>query len=173
MASGKTPSGKMYTEKGNPCRTAFLLNAYLIDILFEAMYIITVNFDIQTEKTYTAQEVIAMTDVDEMKEYINHTLNIKVNDTRYSQLLNTVNSRVRINLLFNSDFLNLVPVVLGTHPEVKQLTIGSYKNISGDTTNVSINKMMQGIAEKKTRQFDLRNKQLEDEYEFRRIFRPS
>ena len=173
MASGKTPSGKMYTEKGNPCRTAFLLNAYLIDILFEAMYIITVNFDIQTEKTYTAQEVIAMTDVGEMKEYINHTLNIKVNDTRYSQLLNTVNSRVRINLLFNSDFLNLVPVVFGTHPEVKQLTIGSYKNISGDTTNVSINKMMQGIAEKKTHQFNLKNKQLEDEYEFRRLFRPS
>ena len=110
---------------------------------------------------------------DEMKEYINHTLNIKVNDTRYSQLLNTVNSRVRINLLFNSDFLNLVPVVFGTHPEVKQLTIGSYKNISGDTTNVSINKMMQGIAEKKTHQFNLKNKQLEDEYEFRRLFRPS
>lgn len=173
MSSGKTPSGKMYTEKGNPCRTAFLLNAYLIDILFEALYIISVNFDIQTEKTYTAQEVIAMKDVDEMKEYINHTLNIKVNDTRYSQLLNTVNSRARINLLFNSDFLNLVPVVFVTHPEVKQLTIGSYKNISGDTTNVSIDKMMHGIAEKKTNQFDSKNKQLEDEYEFRRLFRPS
>lgn len=173
MSSGKTPSGKMYTEKGNPCRTAFLLNAYLIDILFEALYIISVNFDIQTEKTYTAQEVIAMKDVDEMKEYINYTLNIKVNDTRYSQLLNTVNSRARINLLFNSDFLNLVPVVFVTHPEVKQLTIGSYKNISGDTTNVSIDKMMQGIAEKKTNQFDSKNKQLEDEYEFRRLFRPS
>lgn len=173
MASGKTPSGKMYTEKGNPCRTAFLLNAYLIDILFEALYIISVNFDIQTEKTYTAQEVIAMKDVDEMKEYINYTLNIKVNDTRYSQLLNTLNSRARINLLFNSDFLNLVPVVFVTHPEVKQLTIGSYKNISGDTTNVSIDKMMQGIAEKKTNQFDSKNKQLEDEYEFRRLFRPS
>lgn len=173
MSSGKTPSGKMYTEKGNPCRTAFLLNAYLIDILFEALYIISVNFDIQTEKTYTAQEVIAMKDVDEMKEYINYTLNIKVNDTRYSQLLNTVNSRARINLLFNSDFLNLVPVVFVTHPEVKQLTIGSYKNISGDTTNVSIDKMMQGIAEKKTNQFYSKNKQLEDEYEFRRLFRPS
>lgn len=173
MASGKTPSGKMYTEKGNPCRTAFLLNAYLIDILFEALYIISVNFDIQTEKTYTAQEVIAMKDVDEMKEYINYTLNIKVNDTRYRQLLNTVNSRARLNLLFNSDFLNLVPVVFVTHPEVKQLTIGSYKNISGDTTNVSIDKMMQGIAEKKTNQFDSKNKQLEDEYEFRRLFRPS
>lgn len=173
MSSGKTPSGKMYTEKGNPCRTAFLLNAYLIDILFEALYIISVNFDLQTEKTYTAQEVISMKDVDEMKEYINHTLNIKVNDTRYSQLLNTVNSRARINLLFNSDFLNLVSVVFVTHPEVKQLTIGSYKNISGDTTNVSIDKMMQGIAEKKTNRFDSKNKQLEDEYEFRRLFRPS
>ena len=172
MASGKTPSGKMYTEKGNPCRTAFLLNAYLIDILFEAMYIITVNFDIQTEKTYTAQEVIAMTDVGEMKEYINHTLNIKVNDTRYSQLLNTVNSRVRINLLFNSDFLNLVPVVFGTHPEVKQLTIGSYKNISGDTTNVSINKMMQGIAEKKKSNANLNGKKMEEKYLIDKFLHP-
>jgi hypothetical protein len=172
MSSGKTPSGKMYTDKGNPCRTAFLLNAYLIDILFEALYIITVNFNIQTDKTYTVQEVIAMKDVGEMKEYINNALNIKVNDTRYTQLLSTVNNRARLNLLFNSDFLNLVPVVLVTHPEVKQLTMGSYKTISGDTTNVSINKMMQGIAEKKTNQFDLKNKQIEDEYDVRRLFRP-
>lgn len=172
MSSGKTPSGKMYTDKGNPCRTAFLLNAYLIDILFEALYIITVNFNIQTDKTYTVQEVIAMKDVGEMKEYINNALNIKVNNTRYTQLLSTVNNRARLNLLFNSDFLNLVPVVLVTHPEVKQLTMGSYKTISGDTTNVSINKMMQGIAEKKTNQFDLKNKQIEDEYDVRRLFRP-
>jgi hypothetical protein len=116
--------------------------------------------------------VIAMKDVGEMKEYIKNALNIKVNDTRYTQLLSTVNNRARLNLLFNSDFLNLVPVVLVTHPEVKQLTMGSYKTISGDTTNVSINKMMQGIAEKKTNQFDLKNKQIEDEYDVRRLFRP-
>ena len=172
MAAGQTPSNKMYSENGNLCKNDFLLNAYLIDILFRAMYLITVNFNIQTSATYTAQEVASMKDVGEMKKYINETIKIKVNNVRYTQLLSAINNRVRLHLLYDIHMLNLVNVIMVTHPEVEQLTVDSYKNINGDTTNANIPKMMQGFETSKQKAANLKRKKAEEEANFNRLFRP-
>lgn len=172
MATGQTPSKKMYTENGNLCKNDFLLNAYLIDILFRALYLITVNFNIQTSATYTAQEVASMKEVGEMKQYINETIQIKVNNLRYTQLLSAINNRVRLHLLFDVHMLNFVNVIMVTHPEVEQLTVDSYKNINGDTTNANIPKMMQGFETNKQKAANLKRKKAEEEANFSRLFRP-
>lgn len=172
MAAGQTPSNKMYSENGNLCKNDFLLNAYLIDILFRAMYLITVNFNIQTSATYTAQEVSSMKDVGEMKKYINETIKIKVNNVRYTQLLSAINNRVRLHLLYDVHMLNFVNVIMVTHPEVEQLTVDSYKNINGDTTNTNIPKMMQGFETSKQKAATIKRKKAEEEANFSRLFRP-
>ena len=173
MAEGRAPSGKIYADKGRPCSNDFILNAYLIDILFEAMYLITVNFNLQVQKTYTAQEVLDMSDIDEMKQYINATIGVNITaDTTYSGILSTIKDVDRMKLLFGVSMINAVNVIVVTHPEVQQLTIGSYNKINSNTAHMTTEKMMNGIANKKNTTFTLKNRKKEQEYKLNKFLRP-
>lgn len=147
MANGKTPSDKMYNEDGSGCPNDFLLNAYLIDILFEAIYMLAVHFNLQSQSTYTAQEVMDMDNISEMERYIKANINVKVEDNlRYSQLLSSI--RERLGMLFSTPMHVPVVAAIANNPDVTQLSIGSYNKMNGRMAHSTSDKVMSTIEEK-------------------------
>lgn len=151
MTQGNTPSGKMYTEDGSACPNEFLLNAYLIDILFEAIYMLTVYLNIPDQSKYTAQDVQDMDDLSEMERYIKSNIQIKVEgNQRYSQLLSSISDR--LNMLFTVQMQdNVIPVILN-NPNITQLTIGAYNKINGKMAHATSEKVMSDINERQKSQ---------------------
>jgi hypothetical protein len=173
MKKGISPSGKVYNEKGAACANDFIPNAYLIDVLFEALYLLTINFDLQTQKTYTTQDVLDMTNVAEMKDYISiiSKLNVKSNPA-ISKSLSTIRDSARLDLLFKIPFLNLVTLVMELHPDITQLTVGMYNRINGRTTHENVDRMMKNLDTEKSNTFDIRNRMNSKQAMFNKFLRP-
>ena len=173
MKKGISPSGKVYKENGAACPNDFIPNAYLIDVLFEAIYLLTINFDLQTQKTYTTQDVLDMTNVSEMKDYISiiSRLNVKSNPA-ISKSLSTIRDSARLDLLFKIPFLNLVTLVIELHPDITQLTVGMYNRINGSTTHENVERMMKNLDTEKTNTFDIRNRTNSKKDTFNKFLRP-
>lgn len=141
MANGTTPNGKKYTEDGSDCPKDFLLNAYLIDILFETIYLLMVQFNLPAQTQYTVQNVLAMKNVTEMKRYINSNLDVKLRDKVHDNGLITkiIN---RKNVLFTSHMVTMLSGLIVKHPDVSQLTTGEYSKINGQTTHMTSEKTL-------------------------------
>jgi hypothetical protein len=166
MAQGNCPSQKMYTEGENICANEFLLNAYLINVLFEAIYLINVNFNIPAQNKYTTQDVKDMRDINQMKTYIKDNINITVlNNMNYRQLITTINQR--LNMLFMTPMLNMVVAVIANNPQIKQLTVGAHNMIHGKTSHMSSEKVINNVNKNLENKFtqsnaDIAKKKRED-----------
>lgn len=158
IADGHAPTGKVYTEDGSMCQNEFILNAYLIDILFEATYLLAVHFGLGGQSTYTTQDVVRKTDINEMKQYITANLNINVkNDASYKKLLTGILTRMNTTL-FNTQMMNIIVPVITNFPNMKQLTVGEYNKINGQTTHWTADKAMQDRMNRKSQHFNLKAK---------------
>lgn len=142
MAQGTVPNGKKYNENGSECQNDFLLNAYLIDILFEAVYLLMVQFNLPPQNQYTVQNVINMTDVTEMKRYISANLDIKLRDKVHdSGLITRILNRLD-SVLYRSHMVTMLAGLFTTHPEVARLTSAEYSKINGQTIHMTTEKTM-------------------------------
>jgi hypothetical protein len=152
MAKGSSPSGKTYTENGDSCQPQFILNAYLINILFEAIYMLRVHYGLQDPEEYTARDVDSLTNINEMEDYIKATigsLTIKDNP-KCRELLTKINRR--LNLLFNNtNMLNLVIALRRNNPGLTRLTTGA-------ASHMSIERLMNNITSQQENDFDLKAK---------------
>lgn len=157
MTKGHSPSGKLYNEGGLGCQNDFLLNAYLIDILFETVYLLTVNFNLAGQNTYTVQEVLEMDDIKKMQKYINDNIQIAFEgNLGYQQLVNAIIPRLRI--LFNISMLNMVVIVMSTNPQITKVTGRQYRTITGYTNNMTSKKVLSEIEDKQNSQVTKRKK---------------
>jgi hypothetical protein len=85
-----------------------------------------VHFGLGGQSTYTTQDVVRKTDINEMKQYITANLNINVkNDASYKKLLTGILTRMNTTL-FNSQMMNIIVPVITNFPNMKQLTVGEY-----------------------------------------------
>lgn len=145
MANGNAPTGKTYTENGSGCPTEFMLNAYLIDVLFDAVYMTTKYFGIQGQETYSAQEVHGMTEIEHMKRYIQDNIGITVaGNINYKQLLTTINQR--LDMLFLTPMLNAVAAMIVNNTQITQLTVGAYNKMHGKTTHSTSEKVLSDVS---------------------------
>ena len=163
MANGNAPSRKMYTENGSGCPNEFMLNAYLIDILFEAVYLIAVQFDLPIQSKYTAQEANDLNDITEMKAYIKDNIGgiIVKDSTSYKQLLTAITTR--LDILFETPMLNMVSAVIVNNPQVTQLTDAAYSKINAKNKHLTSQKVMSGVTAKHATDFDLEAKRNHEE----------
>lgn len=158
MSKGSSPSGKSYTENGDGCQPQFMLNAYLINILFEAIYMLRVHYGLQDPEEYTAQDVDDLTDINQMEDYINETIGrLNVNDEpKCKELLTKI--RLRLNILFNNtNMLNLVIALRRHYPEITKLTTGAI-TLMNKSTHMSLEKVMNNITSQQENDFDLKAK---------------
>ena len=166
MADGNSPTGKMYTEDGNGCPNDFLLNAYLIDILFEAVYLLTVHFDLQGQNKYTVQDIKDMKDIDEMERYINENIEIDVHITYYKQLLTKIKNN--LNVLYTSQMMTMVVPIITVNNNVTQLTDAAYSKINSKAKYATPQKVMQKVHETYDNEFDSDEQKIREAEERRR-----
>lgn len=153
MAKGSSPSGKTYTENGDGCQPQFMLNAYLINILFEAIYMLRVHYGLQDPEEYTARDVDSLTNINEMEDYIKATIgSLAIKDNpKCRELLTKINRR--LNILFNNtNMLNLVIALRRNNPGLTRLTTGA-------ASHMSIERLMNNITSQQENDFDLKAKQ--------------
>lgn len=146
LANGSSPSGKAYTENGDSCQPQFMLNAYLINILFEAIYMLRVHYGLQDPEEYTARDAGNLTNITEMEDYIKASIgNLTIKDNpKCRELLTKINRR--LNILFNNtNMLNLVAALRRNNQGLTRLTTGA-------TTHMSIEKLMNNITANKRRE---------------------
>lgn len=160
MANGTTPSGKMYNEDGSGCPNDFLLNAYLIDILFESIYMLTVHLNIPDQSKYTAQDVVDMDNISEMERYIKANIDIRVDGALgYTSYLSSIRSR--LGMLFTTSMHVPVVALITNNPDVNQLTIGAYNKINGKTTHSTSAKVMSAINERQKNRVTMKQRENE------------
>ena len=145
MSKGQSQTGKNYTENGSAVDKDFLLNAYLIDVLFETIYLMTILFDLPAQTEYSVQDITQMSDVSEMIRYIKENMNIAMEGNMvYTQLLTAI--KRKSNILFNSPMLNIIIAVMLSNPDMKQLSVGEANKINGKNRHLTSGKVLSDIA---------------------------
>ena len=145
MSKGQSLTGKNYTENGSAVDKDFLLNAYLIDVLFETIYLMTILFDLPAQTEYSPQDIMQMSDVLEMILYIKENMNIAMEGNMvYTQLLTAI--KRKSNILFSSPMLNIIIAVMLSNPDLKQLSVGEANKLNGKNRHLTSGKVLSDIA---------------------------